>query len=149
MGQGRVWNITDDSRTEVPPHNRMVLGKTIKPGRSVLVDEDRLRMASKVQKEVTMGYLHVGNQLPKSYSAQKQPPRAVADARRVDESGRVVAEQAPSVLRGHGQVPTEIRTVSPEPAPESTPAPSIEASLQDQVTGEDEFGYRKKKGRRE
>ena len=30
MATVRVWNITDDARTDVVPHTRMVLGKVLK-----------------------------------------------------------------------------------------------------------------------
>ena len=81
MSQVRIWNVTDDVRTSVVPHTRMVMGKVVKPGRSVLVDAARLEGATKVAKEVKVGHLYIGDVLPAEYTNQKKPPRAIADAR--------------------------------------------------------------------
>jgi hypothetical protein len=93
MAMKRVWNITDDANSKVKPHNRMVLGKILKPGQAVQVDEARLARAHKVHKDEAAGYLHIGPRPPASYQAVKRPPRAKADARRVDENGNYVGNK--------------------------------------------------------
>jgi hypothetical protein len=106
MAKIRVWNITDDSTTTVEPHNRMVLGKVVKPGRSILVDADRLALAHKVHKEVKAGILHIGDVPPSAYAAQKAPPRATVDARIVNGAGQRVGAEI-VVATGHGTLPTD------------------------------------------
>lgn len=101
MTMVRVWNVTDDARTAVVPHTRMVLGKVIKPGRSVLVDAERLDRATKVKKEVVAGLLFIGEKLPAGYVSQKKPPRATVDARVVDSRGKPTGEKV-KVASGHG-----------------------------------------------
>jgi hypothetical protein len=104
MSLVRVWNITDDSRTDVVSHTRMVLGKVVKPGRSVMVDQQRLQSATKTLKEISAGLLYVGDVLPAEYLTQKKPIRAIADARRIDKAGNQSGEKV-TVSLGHGQFP--------------------------------------------
>src|SRR5512137_3089792 len=93
MSQVRIWNVTDDARTDVTAHTRMVLGKVVKPGRSVLVDASRLEGATKIAKDVKAGHLYIGDTLPAEYLSQKKPVRAVADARIVGADGKPRGEK--------------------------------------------------------
>jgi hypothetical protein len=161
MGLIRVWNITDDANNpKVTPHNRMVLGKVIKPGRSVKVDEARLKLAHKVKKEVASKFLHIGDQLPPGYMHQKRPPRAVADSRLVDDKGRLHGAKK-DVAPGHGQVPAELiakesgaaisKAAGEPPAEEKAEEPVEEKA--EETSDEEEsdsysFGGRRKKNKR-
>ena len=157
MGLVRVWNITDDANNpDVTPHNRMVLGKVVKPGRSVKVDEARLKLAHKVKRQVEAKLLHIGNQPPAGYVRQKKPPRAVVDARLVDDKGTRHGPKV-DVAPGHGQVPAELiakesegaiaKAAGEEPkAEEPTEAPAEEEKPEEEEsTG---FGGRRKKSKR-
>jgi len=128
MSTVRVWNVTDDPTNDVTPHNRMVLGKTLKPGRSVKVDTERLAKAHKVNREVEAGYLHIGDQPPAAYTAAKSKKRAKPDARQV-QNGRMVGS-APGVSRAHGPVAV---------------APSEEIKVEDKVEVKDEVKSEVKK----
>jgi hypothetical protein len=103
MAMVKVWNITDDTNPDVKPHNRMVLGKTLKPGQAVKVDAARLAKAHKVHKDVGAGFLFIGPKPPVSYRKVKNRIRAKADARRVDANGNyegnkpLVPEQRPPI----------------------------------------------------
>lgn len=144
MPQVRIWNITDDARTSVVPHTRMVLGKVVKPGRSVLVDAERLSGATKVAKEVKAGYLHVGETLPVEYANQKKPPRATADARIVGSDGKPVGAKV-EVAPGHGQFPAAAIASDGEAKVEETLS---EAKPEEETTHSyGHEGYRKKNRR--
>jgi len=64
----RVWNITNDPSTDVPAQNLVVLGKLLKPGQSMQVDEARLKYAHKTKKDIEAKLLAVGK-APPSYLA--------------------------------------------------------------------------------
>ena len=138
MSKVRVWNITDDANTDVTPHTRMVLGKVIKPGRSVLVDAERLEGATKVQREVKAGHLFIGEQLPAQYAGQKKPPRATADARIVDAHGRQVGEKV-EVAHGHGEFPAAAIVAEGEK--------KIELTLTEEIKVEDSVELREESNR--
>lgn len=72
----KIWNITDAPASPVPAQSRMVLGRVIKPGRSLRVTKDRLVNAHKLMADVEAGLLYIGNVPPKAYVAVKRPPRA-------------------------------------------------------------------------
>ena len=106
MAMVRVWNITDGGRPGVHPHNRMVLGKAVKPGQAVQVEEARLKIAKKVHKDVGGGILFVGPRPPAWYLDIKKPPKAVADGRRVGADGKMVGPKV-AVAKGHTRLPAE------------------------------------------
>lgn len=64
MGMTRVWNVTSDPSTNVPVQNLMVLGKLLKPGQSMQVDEGELKTAHKTTKNIAAGLLAVGKTAP-------------------------------------------------------------------------------------
>lgn len=123
----RVWNITDGGQKGVHPHNRMVLGKQIKPGHFLKVDESRLAGATKIEKDVSAGMLHVGGQPPQWYAQKKKPPRAVADGRIVDSDGRSTGKKV-VVAPGHADLTGSITTL-PEP-------PLVAAKVEEPVAHE-------------
>lgn len=148
----RVWNITDGGQAGVKPHNRMVLGKMLKPGQYISVEESRLAGAIKIRQDVSAKLLHVGKQPPSWYSQKKKPPRAVADGRRVGSDGRAVGKRV-EVIPGHS-VPVDPRAVElgamAQVMPDEPQAPS-EEELKDQKKESEEesdetgFGRRRKR----
>jgi len=70
----KVWNITDGPRYRGAARTIMLFGKTVPPGRYVLVPEARLARAHKLVKDIDAGMVHVGD-LPGWYLASKKPPR--------------------------------------------------------------------------
>jgi len=163
MAMVRVWNITDDTNPDVKPHNRMVLGKVLKPGQAVKVDEARLARAHKVHKDVKAGYLHIGNQPPVSYTSVKKPPRAKADARRVDEHGKAKGQPV-APAHGHGnaeapvlevkdevavteEVAAELKPAEEAAPAEETPAEESAAEPEEEATETKKSGSRKRRGR--
>ena len=87
MAMTRVWNVTSDPSSEVPAQNLMVLGKLLRPGQSMQVDDKVLKNAHKVTKDVGMQFLAIGKTAP-SYLA-----------------AGVKAELPKTVARSHGGVP--------------------------------------------
>lgn len=130
MGFTKVWNITDDTNPDVAPQNLMVLGRNLKPGQAVKVDEAHLKTAHKVHKDKDRGLLHIGMKPPVSYSKVKKPPRATVDAPRshgpikeveaekavVELKDNVVVEEQAEVT---AKAVEEVATVE-EAAPEET-----------------------------
>ena len=102
----RVWNVTDGPFSPVKGQTLMVLGRVLKPGRAVQVEEARLVKAHKVHALVKEGWLYIGPKLPDWYVAMKKPPRATADARKVDELGGYVGATIVKPVLGHGVAPT-------------------------------------------
>ena len=98
----RIWNITDHPKTDRKPAVLMVLGRSIRPGKSITVADDRLVNAHKVHRAVTSGKLYIGTKPPADYTAAKRPKKAILAA---------------GVTRSHGA-----STPEPEPAPVPDPA---------------------------
>lgn len=98
MGMTRLWNITDDPNTEMPPQNLVVLGKLLKPGQSMQVDEVALKKAHKTQKNIQDKLLAVGKATP---GYLKAATRASLPA---------------ELPRGHGAAPVPVPTPVPAPA---------------------------------
>lgn len=74
MATTKIWNISDwDDNEQVGPQNVMVMGKLLKPGQAMTVDEAKLEKAHKVHKEVELGYLFIGKKAPAGYMRQKHP----------------------------------------------------------------------------
>lgn len=122
MSMTKVWNITDDeSNPNVRSQLRMVLGRAVKPGRAVQVEEARLVNAHKVHKDVEAKLLFIGPRPPVSYQQMRKPPRAVADARLVGADGRVNPSEAkPKVRAGHNR---------PDPALQAPPKTDAPAEI--------------------
>jgi len=115
----RVWNITDGGQEGVKPHNRMVLGKSLKPGQYVQVDESRLAGATKIRQDESAKLLYIGKQPPAWYAQKKKPPRATVEGRRVVD-GRTVGKKV-TVVPGHA-VTAMSQPSAPKPVEE---APAI------------------------
>lgn len=91
MSMTRVWNVSDDDATSVIPQNLVVLGKVVRPGKSVQVDEARLKLAHKIHKAVLAKLLYIGLTAPGAYVAAKKVHRVKLPR---------------GVSRGHGTVPS-------------------------------------------
>lgn len=89
MAMTKVWNISDDPASDTPPVNTVVLGKLLKPGRSVAVDEAVLKRAHKLKRDEKAGIVYIGKAPPADYLKRKNPPRA---------------KLAPGVARTHGVI---------------------------------------------
>jgi hypothetical protein len=129
----RVWNVTDGGQPGVTPHSRMVLGRLLKPGRSIEVGESQLLRARKTHRDVEAKLLHVGPTPPSWYSKKRAPARAILDARKVDPGGNAHGPRV-AVASGHKVVGIveavpEPKTPVPEPKvePEHIPEPEVAA----------------------
>lgn len=131
MTMTKVWNLTDAKTSPVKPRVRMVLGRAVKPGRAVQVEETHLEKAHKVRKEVKEKILFIGRRPPAWYTATKKPPRAFADARRVGENGRIDPTEAKTVVaKGHERLPAEaIAGDSAKAVDKATVEESVEESV--------------------
>jgi hypothetical protein len=105
MSMTRIWNITDGGQPGMKAHTRTVLGRSVKPGRAIRVEEAALKNAHKVNREIQAGFLHVGNTPPSWYAAKKKPPRAKVQGRRINEQGRAYGSKT-KVVPGHGSRPS-------------------------------------------
>lgn len=98
----RIWNISDHPNTSVEPCTLMVLGRTVAPGRSVMVEQDRLAAAHKLQRDIERQLLFVGDALPADYRAAKQAPRAKVSKDAASAHGEApveaIAAAAPAVV---------------------------------------------------
>lgn len=108
MSLTRVWNITSDPSTDVVAQNLMVMGKTLRPGQSMQIDEKALATAHKVKKDVGLKLLAIGKTAP-AYLLTKKKAVLSAD-----------------IARGHGGVPVEAIAAD-------APA-KVEAKLEEKVT---------------
>lgn len=76
----KVWNLTDDPRTEGPGITMMLFGKSVLPGRCVKVPEDMVKASKKIQVDIDAGRVAVGRRPPQGYLDAKAPPKAVRPA---------------------------------------------------------------------
>jgi len=157
MSMTKVWNITDANG---PGHQRMVLGRNVKPGRAVQVEEARLVNARKVLQDRDAGLLYIGVRPPAWYLAKKKPPRAKVDARLVGPDGRVdhAAPQV-AVAQGHGRLPAaaiaadsteavDAVKVEEEAAPMEDPVEPEQSSEDPDETPAEEDSSSSRRGRR-
>jgi hypothetical protein len=129
MATTRVWNISDDPTTEVPPTHIVVLGKDLAPGQFVQVDDSRLKNAHKLKKSVQRKQLWVGMTPPVHYQAFKnttRPPKAVL--------GAIHVQPLSPVLKS--TVDTPVTTDEP---------PAAEPPTLEDLEKPEESGKRKKK----
>lgn len=113
MATTRIWNVTNDPETDLAPQNLVVLGKLLKPGQSVEVDETYLQSSHKLKSETDAKFLAIG----------KQPPAYLARPRASMPKGSVRAHgEVKDVAAGADKV-EEMLSVSsqPEPKPEAEP----------------------------
>lgn len=68
----RVWNVTDDPRTDIRPCSLMIFQKSVAPGRYVNVPDARLAKAKKIYKDSEAGLVYIGDQLPEGYLRAKE-----------------------------------------------------------------------------
>lgn len=90
----RIWNITDHPGTAHTPRVMMVLGRSIRPGKSINVPDERLAHAKKVQKAVVAKKLAIGSKPPASYLVAKNLTRLEMPAGAKRSHGPKVAEAA-------------------------------------------------------
>lgn len=64
MTMTRVWNVTSDPSTEVPVQNLLILGRLLKPGQSIQIEEEFLKTAHKIKKYAEAGLLAIGSASP-------------------------------------------------------------------------------------
>jgi len=151
MSLTRVWNITDGGQPGVKSHNRMVLGESLKPGRSVQVEAALLEGATKLQADVTAKMLHIGKRPPDWYLNLKKPPRAVADARVVTDKGELTGKKV-AVAEGHKRVvaetPAEEATEEPTEAPEEAEADPDETPAEEATEESSSYSGRGRRRRR-
>ena len=150
----RVWNVTDGPRSPVKGQTMVVLGRVLKPGRAVQVEEERLKKAHKVHALVAEGLLYIGGRAPEWYTKVKKPPRATADARVVNEDGSFVGATIIKPAPGHGVVvPSANPPVKAKPAVKAEPVdePVVKAepvAEAEPVAPEEISGEETKKGRK-
>lgn len=150
MAMTRIWNITDDVNPDVKPQNLMVLGSLVKPGRSVQVDEAKLKTAHKVRKDVNAGLLFIGKAPPLSYSRTKKPARAKLDkgVKQAHAPAKPVVEEAPveaaapivEEVKVEDKAEVELKPVEEAPAE----MPAEEAPAEEEKTSK---GRKKGKGK--
>lgn len=73
MATTKIWNISDGPNPKVAPQNVMVMGKLLKPGQAMVIDDAKLKTAHKVREEAASGILHIGKKAPKDYLMMKHP----------------------------------------------------------------------------
>lgn len=128
MAMTKIWNISDGPNPDVAPQNVMVMGKLLKPGQAMSVDEANLKTAHKVRKEAASGILHIGKKAPPDYLMMKHPEHR---------------KLAPGVARSQGapKAPAPA-TAKAEPKKEEAPkAPEMEAAPSE----EDGKSFKKKR----
>jgi len=158
--QVKVWNITDDTTTSATPRNMMVLGKNLRPGQGVKVDEERLKKAHKTRKDIDNKLLHVGPIPPPHYLRKKKPPRAKlakgvgrTHSQTVKDAAGEAAEKVEVKLGDTVEPPKEEVAVEAEPV-EAEADTSKDEDSSEESSGSDEgedsgssFGRRRKKRR--
>lgn len=123
MATTRVWNITDDANPDVKPQNLRVLGKLVKPGRFVTVEEAALKRSHKVNADVGRGLLFIGKRLPASYTKLRKPARA----KLADGVGRVALTANRPAPKKVVELEDEVK-VEDAAAVEAVPAEATEAA---------------------
>jgi hypothetical protein len=119
----KVWNITDHPGTSLPPRVMMVLGRSIRPGKCINVQDALLVNAHKVNRAVKAGKLFIGPKLPGDYLLAKnrgvkvELPDGVARAHGPVAGATKVLKDKPVVKEA---VTAKLKKKSPEPV-EPTP----------------------------
>lgn len=106
----KVWNITDDPRSEHLMEPLVLFGKKVAPGKSVVVPDAVWAKALKSLKAEKEGFLFAGDKLPAEYLVA---------------TGRMKAKFAKGGVRTHGITPGTMAKLGPAvkpdvPAPETT-----------------------------
>jgi hypothetical protein len=93
MKHHRIWNLSDHPDTKVRAEALVVLGRTVRPGHSIVVTGVELEAADlKLRREAGALLIHVGDQPPDSYLLAK---------------GLIKADGVPEGQRAHGQEETK------------------------------------------
>lgn len=129
MSMTRVWNVTSDPSTDVELQNLMVMGRLLRPGQSMQVDDAKLKTAHKVQKDVGLKLLAIGKGTP-AYLAAGAKARLPA-----------------TVARSHGEVPVEAIAADAPAKVEAVLSEKVEVKDEVEVSSE-EGGGRFGKSRR-
>lgn len=127
MTTTRIWNVSDDPKTEAKSQSLLLFGKLVPPGRFVEVDEADLVNAHKLKKQQELGHVYVGKQLPPKYLKSMNPPRAKLPEGIARAHGKAPVD----VIAAEGQVKvdevlTEKKTKSPK-VPVAQHATKVEA----------------------
>jgi hypothetical protein len=97
MEMTRVWNITNDPESKVQPQNLNVLGRVLRPGKSIQVTVESLKNAHKTMRDVERQLLAIGKDVPE-YLRPKTKATLLDSMARAHGSAPVVAiaEAAPA-----------------------------------------------------
>jgi hypothetical protein len=135
----------------------VVMGKLLQPGRSVMVDEDALKRAHKLKKDVAAGIAYVGKTPPKEYLARKNPPRAKLEPGVSRTHGVILPKEAEVAVNAGAKKLDLIDTVhiTDSVSVELKPAPVVEKieelmpeePEESWSTEEDKDSRKKKRGR--
>lgn len=117
MATTKIWNISDYAeKEEVSPQNVMVMGRLLKPGQAMAIDEEKLKTAHKVKKEAEAGILFIGKKAPAGYMMQKHPEhrKLAVGVARSQGASKTAAKASPAK-----EAPKkEAKTETPPPLPE-------------------------------
>ena len=92
----KVWNITGMPGGH-PARTIMLFGQSVRPGRYVKVEDDQLKRAHKTKNDAELGFVHIGDKLPKGYPGMLNIPRVASSPKRVEGHGsRAVAAPTPT-----------------------------------------------------
>lgn len=107
MAMTRVWNLSDSPNNSARPTTVMVLGRSLKPGRSLPVDEEALKRAHKLHAEVARGIAFIGKKPPQSYLDRRKPPRALLGKDVARTHGMITKTEAKLVVNVVDEVKVE------------------------------------------
>jgi len=147
MGMTRVWNTSDDPTNKVTPASIMVLGKTLKPGRSLQVDEGALARAHKLHKDVSRGAAFIGKKPPAGYLARKKPARARLEKGVQRTHGAITKAEAAAVVEKAKVEVTDTVKVEDKAEVELKPAEAEETTEEAKEPSEESSTSRRRRGR--
>lgn len=119
----KIWNIS--------PSTRMVLGRTIAPGKFIRVPPERMKNAHKIMGEVADGLLFVGAQLPPALLRAQNPAKAAFTL---------------GAARAHGTVPVEAVSAEASAAVETKLVETVEDAPAVETT--DDGSHYRRRGKR-
>jgi len=92
----KVWNVTGMPGGH-PARTLMLFGQSVRPGRYTKVEDDLLKRAHKTKKDAELGFVHIGDKLPKGYPGMLNIPRVASSPKRVAGHGsKAVAAPTPA-----------------------------------------------------
>jgi hypothetical protein len=113
MSMTRLWNVTSDPSTDVPVQNLMVLGKVLKPGQSMQIDDAQLKAAHKTKKDIEAGFLAVGKGAP-GYLAASTKATLASDLPRAHGPTAAATPAAKPIEAPKAEVKVETKTEEPK-----------------------------------